>query len=396
MRRLALLLAFLLTMGVAAPVAAQNVIEEEIEDVLGQIEDLQGEMEIAALEENYWADQVNATSRKMNDILDDLYRAEAVLVDLGLSISGTEQAVEITVAEIGRKEAELASTQAEIQATHEKVVLQAVELYKRGGSQIEVAFDYESVQEAAVVVRYGTALIEETSKTIDALEALRSSEEQQIQLIEDQKDTLDGQLSRLEGAREDAIVQQSLVDEAQRRAEEELLNQKALLQTVKTEIAEFENELDVLEQEQGRLQELLAEALRASGQAPGQLFRPVPGPVSSSFGPRLHPILGYTRLHTGVDMSARSGDEIAAAAGGTVILAGWYGGYGNTVILDHGGGMATLYAHQTEVNVSKGDEVGVADVVGYIGSTGLSTGPHLHFEVRLDGAPVDPVPYFSS
>ena len=247
-----------------------------------------------------------------------------------------------------------------------------------------------------MVVRYGTTLIEETSKSIDALEALRSSEEQQIALIEDQKATLNQQLLLLEDARLEAVEQQRLVDENREKAEDELLNQKALLQTVRTEIAAFDNELDVLAQEQDRLEELLAEALRASGQAPGQLFRPVPGPVSSAFGPRLHPILGYTRLHTGVDMSARSGEEIAAAGSGTVILAGWYGGYGNTVIIDHGGGMATLYAHQTEVNVSKGDEVGVADVVGYIGSTGLSTAPHLHFEVRLDGAPVDPVPYFSS
>jgi murein DD-endopeptidase MepM/ murein hydrolase activator NlpD len=108
---------------------------------------------------------------------------------------------------------------------------------------------------------------------------------------------------------------------------------------------------------------------------------------------RLHPILGYTRMHTGVDMSAPYGQEIKAGGAGRVILAGVYGGYGNTVIIDHGGGMTTLYAHQSQVNVAYGDEVAAAQVIGYIGTSGLSTGPHLHFEVRISGKPVDPVAY---
>jgi murein DD-endopeptidase MepM/ murein hydrolase activator NlpD len=92
-------------------------------------------------------------------------------------------------------------------------------------------------------------------------------------------------------------------------------------------------------------------------------------------------------------MSAGSGDAISAAAGGRVILAGWFGGYGNCVVVDHGGGVSTLYAHQTSVAVSYGDSVSAGDTVGYVGSTGLSTGPHLHFEVRVDGNPVDPSGY---
>jgi murein DD-endopeptidase MepM/ murein hydrolase activator NlpD len=107
----------------------------------------------------------------------------------------------------------------------------------------------------------------------------------------------------------------------------------------------------------------------------------------------MHPILGYRRLHTGVDMNAAYGDPIVAAADGRVIFTGWRGGYGNTVIIDHGGGVATLYAHQSSIAVGYGDVVNGGDVIGYIGSTGLSTGPHLHFEVRESGTPVDPAGY---
>jgi murein DD-endopeptidase MepM/ murein hydrolase activator NlpD len=92
-------------------------------------------------------------------------------------------------------------------------------------------------------------------------------------------------------------------------------------------------------------------------------------------------------------MTAGSGQEIRAGASGRVIFAAVRGGYGNTIIIDHGGGMTTLYAHQSSFNVSYDDQVGAGDVIGFAGSSGLATGPHLHFEVRIFGAPVDPAEY---
>jgi len=121
--------------------------------------------------------------------------------------------------------------------------------------------------------------------------------------------------------------------------------------------------------------------------------RPVPGAVSSLFGPRVHPIFGTTRNHYGIDMHGSTGDPISAAAAGQVITAGWMNGYGNTVIISHGDGTTTLYAHQSEVLVSFGDSVAGGDVIGEVGSTGFSTGPHLHWEIRIDGVAVDPLPY---
>ena len=120
---------------------------------------------------------------------------------------------------------------------------------------------------------------------------------------------------------------------------------------------------------------------------------PLVGRLSSGFGFRVHPIFGTRRMHTGLDIGGTAGEPIYAAKAGTVIFAGWRGGYGNAVVIDHGGGFSTLYAHQSQTGVPVGQEVALGDVVGYVGSTGWSTGPHLHYELRLNGSPIDPLPY---
>ncbi len=117
------------------------------------------------------------------------------------------------------------------------------------------------------------------------------------------------------------------------------------------------------------------------------LVWPVSGPVTSPFGWR------WGRMHEGIDIGVSYGTPIHAAASGTVIYCGWESGYGNLTVLDHGGNLATAYGHQSSIAVSCGQHVTQGDVIGYVGSTGHSTGPHLHFEVRVNGSPVDPMGY---
>ncbi|HEV7826733.1 MAG TPA: peptidoglycan DD-metalloendopeptidase family protein [Mycobacteriales bacterium] len=119
----------------------------------------------------------------------------------------------------------------------------------------------------------------------------------------------------------------------------------------------------------------------------GDWARPAVGPLSSPFGPR------WGTLHAGLDIAARSGSVIRAASGGTVTLARWYGGYGNAVEIDHGGGLATRYGHASELLVVAGEYVAAGQPIALVGSTGDSTGAHLHFEVRVDGSPIDPLPF---
>ncbi len=133
---------------------------------------------------------------------------------------------------------------------------------------------------------------------------------------------------------------------------------------------------------------------RASSVAPifhGSFIRPVSARVTSGFGSRFHPILHRTRMHTGVDFGAPYGASIHAAGGGTVILAHYSSGYGNCVVIDHGNGVTTLYGHCSALLVSAGDIVQQGQTIARVGATGMATGPHLHFEVRHNGVPVNPL-----
>lgn len=170
-----------------------------------------------------------------------------------------------------------------------------------------------------------------------------------------------------EGLMRDLERQQKLYEQQ----EDELLKQSKQLETV--------------------IQQLQAKSkIKYSG---GKLLWPVPSSdiITSPFGMRYHPILKQSKMHTGIDIAAEMGAPIVAAADGQVIFAGYYGGYGYAVIIDHGDGISTLYAHNSVLLVKEGDMVKRGQVISKAGSTGLSTGPHLHFEVRKNGVPVNPI-----
>jgi len=126
------------------------------------------------------------------------------------------------------------------------------------------------------------------------------------------------------------------------------------------------------------------------GRQSGGMTQPVPGPITSNYGLRMHPILGYARMHRGIDFRAAYGSPILAVADGTVARAGWAGGYGNQVRLSHANGLGTSYSHMSRIAVRPGTHVRQGQVIGYIGTTGLSTGPHLHFETYRNGGAVNP------
>jgi murein DD-endopeptidase MepM/ murein hydrolase activator NlpD len=127
------------------------------------------------------------------------------------------------------------------------------------------------------------------------------------------------------------------------------------------------------------------------GQRRSMMTAPVAGHLTSSFGMRFHPILGYSRMHQGVDFGAAWGSPIYAASSGRVVFAGPHGGHGNYVRIDHGSGIGTGYGHMSRIAAHVGEAVKQGEVIGYVGSTGLSTGPHLHYEVYRDGAPINPL-----
>lgn len=159
----------------------------------------------------------------------------------------------------------------------------------------------------------------------------------------------------------------------------------------------LEAQEDALKAEADKVTKLLASMKVTQKYVGGVMSWPVPASsrITSSFGYRIHPILKTKKLHTGIDIGVASNSNVIAAQAGKVIHSGWLGGYGKVLIIDHGGGIATLYAHNNTLLVSVGSKVTRGQVIAKSGSTGLSTGPHVHFEVRVNGAYVDPMKYVS-
>jgi murein DD-endopeptidase MepM/ murein hydrolase activator NlpD len=229
-------------------------------------------------------------------------------------------------------------------------------------------------------VRVAKAQSVATAKRLDALEARQQRITAAVSARRDEVVAVKGQLV---GRRE----QYAAARESKRR----------VLASVAADRDELEGDLAELEAQQERIRARLAAAAAAasspavSGPVPtggsGAVSWPVSGPVVSGFGIR------WGRLHAGVDIAVPAGTPIAAAASGTVVMLGWVDGYGNYTCIDHGGGMSTCYAHQSAYATSAGAQVSQGQVIGYVGCTGHCFGDHLHFEVRINGSPVDPLGY---
>ncbi len=297
-------------------------------------------------------------------------------------------------AEANAIQGRLATAQTKLDAAQHSLDVTAAQLYRsaRRGSQ------YDSVLSAP------PEELLQSKQYLDRVEAQRRRSVARVTQLRDRRDEQHRRAKSNQSRAEDLATQgqaerdrildlRAQIEPARAEAAQQQTAEEQALATIQARKGEFEAELRAMQ----AASDAIAARLRAGGSGPGSAgaceARPVPGAIRSGFGPRVHPIYGNVRMHNGVDMAGGSGSTIVACRGGTVVLAGSNGGYGNTVVIDHGGGMATLYAHQSSLAVRIGDQVGAGQVIGYVGSTGASTGPHLHFEVRISGNPVDPAAY---
>jgi murein DD-endopeptidase MepM/ murein hydrolase activator NlpD len=231
-----------------------------------------------------------------------------------------------------------------------------------------------------VVQGAGYDVIDTARSAADRAEELRDQAETDVADVERLETALAEEQAELEAA---LVVRAKARDALDARLDE--------WEDVIAEWESIEQELtDFIRIEQQKLD--INTALDAVRSADGYTW-PTAGGIGSYFGYRTHPILGYSRLHGGIDIGGRMGQPIWAAKEGIVIMARVNGGYGNTIIVDHGNGYATLYGHQSSFEIKEGDYVETGQHIGNVGSTGLSTGPHLHFEVRLDGSVTDPLQF---
>lgn len=393
-RALVALLALLLG-AVVTPAGAQS--EADITDIERQIQELNQQIKAHKAEQSAVALELAATEVRMAELRAALAEAQA-RVDAVESRIATKEA---ELADLGTQltllRSELAATRAELLETRRAIRERAVDLYIDGALGIgAVLLSIHEVSEVAVGLEYAEQVMESSGAMLKSLEVLRTQEERQEQAIETRQQQVEQAVALLELER--AALEADRQQLAERRAavERELEHQRELLERVNRLIANAEDHVEHLEADAARIREEIRRRESGEGTRPGILAWPVNGPVVSPFGYRIHPIFGTRRLHTGIDIDAPHGSPIRAAGSGTVILARWYGGYGNAVVVDHGGGLTTLYAHQSSLAVSEGRRVTEGETIGYIGCTGYCTGSHLHFETRESGTPVDPMKYLGS
>lgn len=328
---------------------------------------------------------LNSTKKKETDIMSQLNNIEK-------SISQTQNEIDATNDRIAYLEHNIQTTQKNIDKQQKDLDEQTgtlgdrlVEIYETGDtSYLEVLLSAEDLKD--FITRY------------DMLGSIVEQDVDLIKTINKQKKELALKKSELE------IKQRELVSvrESQESQKETLATQKGekqqVLGSVQKEKSQYEQALAALEQSSREIEAMIRRE-QGGGGGPalgsGTYTWPAPGysTITSSYGMRYHPILKVRKLHSGMDIGAPSGANIVAADAGKVIYSGWMTGYGNVVVIDHGAGMSTMYAHQSRILVSKGQTVSKGQIIGKVGSTGWSTGAHLHFEVRVNGSPVNPAGY---
>jgi len=235
-------------------------------------------------------------------------------------------------------------------------------------------------------VIFGSESITDFMSNMDMVEKIYDNDTKMLNRLKDNKDLIGKEKQRL-ASLENTLEKQQMQHENKKN---NLANSQHNIAVLKNQVAldnkKLAEEIDALNQEANRITSEIRRLQSKGTQYTGGVFIwPVTGKITSPFGYRIHPVLKERKLHTGIDIAASSGTPVKAANAGTVIKAGAAGSYGNMVMIDHGGGIVTLYAHNSRIAVSTGTQVQKGQVISYVGSTGRATGPHLHFEVRVNG-----------
>jgi murein DD-endopeptidase MepM/ murein hydrolase activator NlpD len=350
----------------------------EINNKQSELNNIEGE--IKALDKTI-RDKESSKKQIINDLNylnDNIRNLSSEITDLDGDIAGYED-------QIAQLEVELTETKATLDERTETFYSRLRVMYKsKDIGYFEILFGAEDIEDLLtrmdmlkLLVEHDTNLMQQLSDNIDQLAAIYAE-------LEESKTSLLGSREKLDDKQENLNGQVSVLGEKK-------------VQLAK-DLDALESQVDNLNDDADQLTSVIEKLKLEAIYVGGVMTWPAPGiyRITSPFGYRIHPILNTRKLHTGIDIGAPQGTRIVAAQAGTIIYSDWYGGYGLVIMIDHGGGIVTLYGHNSKLVAKVGQKVEKGQLVSYSGTTGMSTGPHLHFEVRENGQYVDPLKYVTA
>lgn len=351
------------------------------------LEDLQNKRNELQTNLNNANEEIEAIEIELTETLQKIAELEGQILEYDNSLNQIKAELSTIEGEINQTEDKLTILQNSYETQKKTFEKRLVAMYEAGETTyLDVLLNSRSIQD--FISNY--YLIGEIAAIDNELLETIEKEKNQIEEIKVSLDTKREILKQKEETEERTLI---TLNNTKLQRDNYVLNLTAQETEIRENIKEYETQLDSVE-----LQiDSIMNGITGSGYSGGLFAWPTPGykTITSPFGTRLHPVLKVYRKHTGIDIGAPKGAYVIATNSGTVVESRWMGSYGNAVIINHGGGFATLYAHGSELLVNAGKEVQRGDVIMKVGSTGMSTGPHLHFEIRINGKTVNPTEYLA-
>ncbi len=361
-----------------ASIQSSKAERDQIKSSLSDVKKIKEELEASKQDLTQYVTELDSETTKMQNNIDSL-----------------TQKIAEKEAEIEQTEAELEEAQ-QVQDTQYETMKRRIKfIYEKGDTYyLEILTKAGSFGDMLNKATYVTELSDYDSKQLKKFKEATILVQKTKEALDEQKATLDEEKA---GVEQEKANMEALISEKQNQ----IYGLNGDIQDKEAAIAEYDRQLKEEEAAIAALEKMVAAekaALAAQNQrhySGGMFTWPAPSYqyISSEFGYRVHPIFGTTKFHSGLDIAAQSGAPILAAYEGTVVAAAYESSMGNYIMIDHGDGLYTIYMHCSALYVSKGQDVSAGDSIGAVGSTGNSTGPHLHFSVRLNGSYVDPNPY---
>jgi len=357
-----------------------------------RIDDTRDRVDRAKRREGVLSTDVAAASRRIDAVQGDITVLRGRQSVLQRDLDGKRTQLNRLQDDLRTERARLARLRAKLVLSRRVLALRLNELYKADRPDaLTVILNSRGFADLLERSEFMQRINEQDTRVIVQVRVARNAS----QRASDRLATLESRQQRVTTAvlvrrNQVASVRLRLVDKSREFAQARSAK-ASILSRVRSDRHEAEEDLGAMEREQARIRGVLTTGPGAAGpirRGSGSFIWPVNGPITGSFGENRG-----DHIHAGIDISAPSGTAIRAVASGTVALAGWTGGYGNYTCVQHGGGLSSCYAHQSSIGVSVGQSVSQGQVIGAVGSTGNSSGPHLHFEIRSGGSPVSPLSY---